>query len=466
MRRLVALLALALGGTLSVPALADGSEAPAALPPAAAPAPSTPAAPSPKRPIPDYDGRGPEPTTAGDVALWVPRIVLSPLYVVTEYVLRWPLSVAIPAAERAELPRKLYDFFTFGPEHKAGFAPVGFYDFGFNPSVGVYAFWNDAGFKGDDWHAHAEAWPTDWIAASLTDRIRLDRKTAVQFRVEGLHRPDRVFYGLGPDSLQSSQSRYLEDRVEGGAIFEWRFWRSSRVTLGSGVRNVGVHHGHFAGEPSVEQKAATGAFALPYGFDHEYLGEYNRAFLALDSRRPWPEPGSGLRIEAQAEEGSDVSQVPASGWVRYGGTAGGYLDLNDRGRVLGLAVTTIFADPLFAGGAIPFTELATFGGDGPMDGYFGGRMVGRSAAAASLHYLWPIGPWLDGSLETAVGNVFDEHLAGFRTGRLRFSGAVGVSTMGLSDYPIALIVGMGSETFEHGGQIDSARVTLSVNHGF
>ena len=41
--------------------------------------------------------------------------------------------------EKAEVPAALYDFFAFGPDHKAGFVPIAFVDFGFYPSVGVYA---------------------------------------------------------------------------------------------------------------------------------------------------------------------------------------------------------------------------------------------------------------------------------------------------------------------------------------
>ena len=39
-----------------------------------------------KRELPDYDGRGRAPTTAADVLLWPPRVVLFPLYVTSEYV--------------------------------------------------------------------------------------------------------------------------------------------------------------------------------------------------------------------------------------------------------------------------------------------------------------------------------------------------------------------------------------------
>jgi hypothetical protein len=101
-------------------------------------------------------------------------------------------------------------------------------------------------------------------------------------------------------------------------------------------------------------------------------------------------------------------------------------------------------------------------------------MLGRSAAAATLSYCWPIGPWLDGDLQVAVGNVFGKRLAGFDTDLLRFSGAIGLSiggfrksaVMGSQDAPIELLLGVGSETFAHGGQIDSFRLLLGMPHAF
>ncbi|MCZ7684586.1 MAG: hypothetical protein M5U28_39775 [Sandaracinaceae bacterium] len=47
--------------------------------------------PPPDRPLPDYDGL-PEPgDDAGDVGLWTLRVLTSPLYLVTELVLRRPI---------------------------------------------------------------------------------------------------------------------------------------------------------------------------------------------------------------------------------------------------------------------------------------------------------------------------------------------------------------------------------------
>jgi hypothetical protein len=99
-------------------------------------------------------------------------VVLSPLYFTTEWLLRRPLGAAISAAERAHLPNAHYNFFAFGPEHKSGIAPIAFVDFGFNPSIGAYGFWDDAFFKGDDLHAHVSFWPDD-SASQGTQRFWL-----------------------------------------------------------------------------------------------------------------------------------------------------------------------------------------------------------------------------------------------------------------------------------------------------
>src|SRR5690242_17423021 len=66
-----------------------------------------PAPTSPKRALPDYDGRG-NPEASSSPALWVPRVLLSPAYLVSEYGIRRPLGFLISSAERAGLPGMLY----------------------------------------------------------------------------------------------------------------------------------------------------------------------------------------------------------------------------------------------------------------------------------------------------------------------------------------------------------------------
>ncbi len=419
---------------------------------------------SPKRALPDYDGRGEEPTHDG-AGVWVGRVALSPLYLTSEYLLRRPLGALLIAAEHADVFNKLYDFFFFGPDHKAGILPVGLVEFGFNPSFGLYGFWNDAFFvKGNNLAVHYEFWPDDaWLAGSITDRFNVDDKTYVQLRAASVNRPDQVFYGTGPSSLQSSQSRYKLTSFDAGLQGHSRFWRSSTVEATLGARKVDLSPGEFGGDPSLLQEAATGAFDVPFGFNRGYGGPYSRLEVTLDTRRYGVTTGSSLRIETSVEEGADVEHAPTSGWLRYGAAATATVDLNDHGRKLSLSIASLFADPI-GGGGIPFTELVSLGGDKWMFGYFPGRLVDRSAAVLELKYEWPIAPWIDATLHATVGNVFGEHLQGFEAGLLRFSGAFGVSTA--TNPPIQLVVGFGTEPFDNGGKADSARVTIGVPHSF
>ena len=452
---LSAALAFASGGNAAVP----NPEPPSAVRPSTRP-------PDEKRKLPDYGNRGKDPTTFGDVAIWVPRIVLSPVYLVTEYGIRWPLGHLIAAAERANVPDLLYNFFFFGPDHKAGIAPVAFVDFGFRPSVGLYAFWDDAFARGNDLRFHGSTGGENWWAGVVTDRIRFHRADSLTFTFTGIERPDYAFFGVGPDALQSNISRYDESLLEASALFDFPLWRSSRIQASVAVRSVDFSRGYFSEDPSIEQAVARGTYPLPDGFAQGYTAESNHLLMALDTRRPSPADGSGVRLEAEADQSSDVRRAPGAAWLRYGGTVGGFLDLNGRNRVLSLSATALFADPLKKDQAIPFTELVTLGGPGPMRGFYPGRLRDRSAAVLTAKYRWPIWVWLDGSLQAAVGNVFGEHLRQLDTSRFRFSGAIGLESVGSRDGSFELLVGVGTETFDHGAQLDSARILVGTNRGF
>jgi hypothetical protein len=257
--------------------------------------------------------------------------------------------------------------------------------------------------------------------------------------------------------------------VDGSVVLDVPLWRASRIDAGLGVRTASFHDGHFGEDPGILARAAGGAFALPDGFASGYSAEYNDLRAALDSRRPYPAEGSGVRVEAQGEQGSDFRSSPGAGWLHYGGGAGAFWDVTGNRRVLSLSALAMFSDPL-GSRPVPFTELVTLGGDvaspgsfpAPMPGFYPGRLVGRSASVATLRYKWPIGPWIAGSLQAAVGNVFGEHLQGFDARLLRFSGAFGIESDSSPDSSFELLVGMGTETFDHGGQVDSFRLAVGI----
>jgi hypothetical protein len=419
----------------------------------------------PKRAQPDYDGRGGEPTTAGDVALWIPRVLLSPLYFVSEYLIRRPIGALIAGAERAGVPGLLYDFFLFGPNHRGGIFPVAFIDFGFEPSVGVYTFWNDAFVRGHDLSLHATTWGSDWIAATFADRVHLSSDPADLAVVEasGVRRPDYTFFGLGPSSRQSDLVRYGSDSLEARTGVDQHLWRSSSFRARVGVRSVDFRRGGLGSDPVLQDTVAAGSMPEPPGVARGYTVGTSSLAVAVDSRRPDAESGSGLRLALEGAYAGDVRET--GGWVTYGGAAGAFLDLNDRQRVVSLSVMARFVDPL-GNASVPFTELATLGGSYPMRAFYPGRLYDRSAAVAELAYRWPVWIWLDGAMRFEVGNVFGPDLRGFDPGLLRFSGSIGLEAKGVTSNPLQLLLGVGTETFESGAKVDAFRFVVGTTHGF
>ncbi len=418
-----------------------------------------------KRSVPDYDGRGNSPQTPGQKALWVPRLLLSPLYFVSEFVIRRPIGFTISAAEKANLPKELYDFFAFGPDHKAGIIPIAFIDFGFLPSVGLYGFWQDAGFKGHQLAVHGSTWGRDWLSGTATERFSFAPEGLdVTLTATATRRPDYAFYGIGPDTRESQLVRYQADTVDTRVESRASFAGGSVIEASAGYRGVSFGHSNFAPGGSLDERVAEGRLSEPPGFRDGFRAPFAHSRIVLDSRGK-AESASGGRVELMADEGADLKNGPTSGWLRYGGTIGGFVDLGESGRVLSLSLSAFLADPL-GERPVPFTELVTLGGPGMMPGFRAGRLVDRSAAVATLRYAWPIWIWLDGSLQVATGNVFGARFAGYRKERGRLSTAIGVESSGSRDSIFQALVGFGTETFESGAKLDSLRVVVGARSGF
>jgi len=419
---------------------------------------------SPKRPVPDYDGRGGEPTTADDVALWIPRILFSPLYLVSEYVIRRPLGWLIATAERKQWPSAIANFFVFGPDKKAGVVPTAFLDLGFRASVGFYAFWDDLLGEGNHLRLHFSTFGADWLQAAVADKIPVGKDAFFDVRLEGVHRPDQIFHGLGPRTLQSERSRFGIDKLQANTVFESMWWRSSRLTINGGVRYVGFREDSCCDDLSLDQRIAEGTLTAPPGYRTGYTAVFQRAELTVDTREDRPSSQTGFRMELEIEQASDVRRS-ASNWVRYGGSVGGYLDVKNN-RTVSLAFTAVAVDPLSGGGEIPFTEQVVLGGSGLMRGYLYGRLVDRSAAVATLKYRWPIWVSLDGAIQAQLGNVFGPQLEGFDPKLFRLSTAIGIETVGAADHTFEVLLGLGTETIEHGMNLNSVRFLFGTNRGF
>lgn len=417
-----------------------------------------------KRRLPQYRGRAPA-TKLADTALWVPRVALFPAYVVSEYVIRRPLGFAITEAERAELPAALYDFFAFGPDHKAGIVPVAFVDFGFNPSIGLYSFWDDVGFNGHDLRLSGSTWGEHWLSGTLTERFRFSDSRSLTLTGSLLRRPDFAFYGIGPDTREAALSRYSADKAEARAVFRGYYWRASSVETTFGYRGMRFGPGHYDEDPSIEVASRSGAFALPFGYDAGYRAVFSGLRCALDTRHLKGGTESGLRVEVESEQAAITSSDLPSGWLRWGGSVGGFLDLDGRSRVVSLTWSATSVEAL-GSSPVPFTELASLGGVERLPGFRAGRLFGPSAMTTTLRYAWPIWMWLDGSLQVGFGNVYGTHWRGLDWGRTRLSTAIGVESNSSRDSIFQLLVGFGTETFDNGAAINSIRVVAGVRHGY
>jgi hypothetical protein len=424
-----------------------------------------------KREVPDYDGRSPEGTDAGDAALWVPRVILFPLYLVSEYGVRLPLGALIAHAERHDWPRRIYDAFTFGERRQAALFPVGYVDFGFRPSVGVRFIWNDAFTEGHDLRAAVAFGGSKWLRSSLSNRYQLPGERGVGLRLSFQRRPDHLFHGLGPRSEDDAEARYGLQRLDALVSLEQSFGREpSGVRLSAGVRAVRFRDDTCCSDPSVVERVEAGAFPGLPGVGERFTAPVVAAELVLDTRLPRPERRTGVLLRLHAENTFLSRGGENAGWVRYGGYAEGFLDVGWEARVVSLALDAEMVDPVGTA-PVPFFELAGASGTvplarssatAPLAAFRPGRLVDRSAAALSLRYSWPVWAALDGQIVFAAGNVFGERLEGFRPDLLRLSAALGLSSEDVAPRfpPVELLLGIGSEPLERGLRYSSFRLVV------
>jgi hypothetical protein len=416
----------------------------------------------PKREVPDYDGRGNPDADAGSWVLWIPRIALSPLYVVNEYVLRRPLGALISHAERERWADSAMHVFTFGGSDRSMIVPTALYDFGLLPAVGFYYAGDRIWAPDNQLRIHAATWGSPWINATAADRYLLDASDRVQARVEFKRSEDNLFVGIGPDAMAGTRSRYGLERVEGSVGYRRTLPGASRLDVETGVHRISFVEGECCGDPSLDTEIAHGQVMAPPGYREPYTAGFARVGLTLDSRRARPDPGGGAFLHLEARPSVDLHA--ARSWLAYGGAAGAAIDLTGHRRTLRASLAASFVDPI-TGGAVPFTEYPVLGGDA-MAGFITGWMTGPSTAAGEVAYTWPAWLWLDAQIRLAVGNAFGDRLDGLAPRKLRMSADFGFTTSTAHEQGFELVLGVGTETFEQGAHVTSVRVAIGSRRGF
>ncbi len=419
-----------------------------------------------RREVPNYAGRPPpQGTDAADVALWIPRTIFSPFYLVTEYVIRQPLNWLFTEIERIHALRWLINLLTFGPNREAGITPSAFFDFGFRPSVGLYAYWNHFLIRQNRIGVHLATGGPNWYMLDVSDVMYPNPFMIFRFHFNATERSDQVFGGIGWNATQTVRSRYQIRSIDASVVAGIRPWRRTAIDYEVGFRTASFSPYSIFGDPGVGQRGTT-----PPAFNTGY-NAFRAGVSAVFDTHPSIAPLStgGVIARAFVTHNTGFGGLPTlSRWLNWGGTLMFSTDVLGHGRVLSLRGDTAFISPFNRNNpnvVVPFTELLDVGGNGPLRGFWPGWIRGYSMLAVSLIYVWPIWAFLDAHIRVSVGNAFGQYMEDFRFDRLRMSFDIGMEPRFGGQHPFELLFGMGTQTFSAGMQVTAIRFAIGTRTG-
>jgi hypothetical protein len=418
----------------------------------------------PDRPMPDYDGLPEEGDDAGDVMLWTARVLTSPLYLVSEYVLRQPIGWGMTEIERHQVIARLRDFFTFGPNDNIAIFPTFFYEFGFQPNVGIYAVWNEFIFPENRISTQGGYGGDNWLSWSIMDRVEFDERLYLGTRFLARQRPDYVFGGIGYNATVLPRARFGAQRIDAFFFGTTRLWQSSDIEFDLMYRDIDFIDAGWNDEPSVGQRAATFDQGLPYGFVTGYEAVSAELRADFDTRTPYAPPEGGFQLAAHVgQHGAFGGLQTLDRWISWGGSTTLATGILGQHRVLGVSFDAHFITP-FDDSNIPFTELIDLGGShGLLPGYRPGHIQGLSAIGLMAHYSWPIWAFLDARLYFGTANAFGLYLEDFEFDRLRLTFGIAIFPR-IEDVslPFYFNFAFGTETFENDGHVNSFRLAVGA----
>lgn len=422
-----------------------------------------------RRDRPKYDGVKKR-TTFGDVVVWIPRVVLFPLYLVSEYVVRRPLGWAITGIEKNLLIPKLRHYTTIGDSDGegvyAGVNPIFRFDTGFRFAVGLLFWAERVGGEQSEIRLGADTDFANNLTTDLQWRLGLGERLELTPRFRFAQRDDFRFHGSGPNSEQEHETRFFRRKTLGGlnaeltapspgigALLETEVSRNELDCL-KNDDNIDI-----CGD---DRTFGTDddPFAVPTLLDPYSLFRATTRIYA-DSRKPRPQSGTGVRGEVFARFGNGLSEADIS-FVRVGAEASVFWDIYQQ-RVIGLRVT---AEDTIRENNIPFPELILLGGSDLMRGFSRGRLHGGSMFVASLDYRYPIWSLADGTIFVEAGNTFHD-LADLELDALRGSFGFGIRSISSRHVSFDVLVAAGTTRFDDANfGIESGRLSIGTNWGF
>ena len=426
------------------------------------------------RAVPNYDGREEADATAGDVLVWIPRVVFYPVYLVTEYLVRWPVGTTVTWLEREHVLERIADFFAIGDAPgDFGFFPTAFVEFGLRASIGFYVWGEGLPTPHDQSRLHFAWGGKDWWLVSARQRFSWGEKRSegtdfsrnfvgVEFELD--YRPDNLFDGLETNGT-THPTRFFWDQLGGQVDAELVFGQGDGLVISSGVHRNTFGRGlasRESGERSIEQVFDVHDEDMVPGFEGYTLSESSLR-LVLDTRPPPTQPGSGLRVEAFGSFGADLGESERV-FLGYGADVAFFLDLSGRNHTIGLRERVELAEPL-GDLPVPFVEQVALGGN-YIRGFEEGRFRGSSGTVTTLQYTYPIWVFLDGIVFAEAGNTFGERFEGFALEDLRGSFGIGVRNNNDRDVRWDILIGFGTSPFGADSfNVEEVRFLLGLSRG-
>ena len=417
-----------------------------------------------KRPLPNINPGKKESLSLKDLSLAPLRAIFYPLYLITDYGIRKPIGSLATIAEKDKWYNHYVDFFSFGPhENEIGIFPNFSFESGFRPSFGLHAYWRNFPKKRNLPQLWVNWGGDDYTAFRFQNTYQLDQnKEKIIFNASKIDRPDFIFFGTGPDTLEEAESRYSLDDTEISFSYQNNFLDESKIKLDLTYFNRKVTDGDCCSDLTLTEAVDQGFFPTPSGFNSRYEVVAPQMKVGLGQRLTRPDEWYGGRITTFAQYNKRIDKSDAS-WTHYGGRLEGFRRIDNRHRLLTFGLNAAFVDKQ-GSIAVPFHELPGSTGKGELLGFKERRVVGKSLI--SSEYKWPIWAYADGVLHYSVGNSFGQTLEGFDFGRLKQSIGFGIRQTASFGPHFNFLVGLGSNTFDQGGDFNEQRLVIGGGSGF
>lgn len=367
-----------------------------------------------KRDVPNYDGRPPPPTDAGDIVRWGPKVVLYPVWFVVEYGLRIPIVWTVTRVEENYITDRIFDFITWD-DGRAYFLPNLGIDFGVRTNLGFVFNWTEVVPRNDVSVSFLAGLNDYWSASfKLDQKFFRDEEAWLRWKASYDRKPDSVYFSVSdptaPCEAEDKGCRFRKAIAEASlGLVGWENFLNT-VTFDTTFRHARFSNENSDGPVLTDEQQA----GIP-GFDDGYQIIEPRLSFALDTRDEDLNfsLGTGIRFEGDTAFAIDVND-PDSRWFRAGGELIGYWDVG-YGQVLGSSVYyegLVNVSQQLEGTderpPVPFYELPYMGGDDQMRGFLERRLIGHNALAYKFEYTYPISWGIDATMFTSIGNTFEE----------------------------------------------------------